>query len=661
MSIFNLHSEVIDDYRHFVRSFISVADERIRSFLDQALMEEQRLWPESLIQVSPSYERTATVDELARRGVLLEETAGIFRTPEGEPFHLYQHQVEALQKAKVPESYVVTSGTGSGKSLTYFLPIIDDLLRHPPTADRVAALVVYPMNALVNSQLQALEKLRESYERRTGVPFPVRFAKYTGETPEALRNQLRHRPPPILLTNYVMGELLLVRPDDQSFLDRAGGGLRFLVFDELHTYRGRQGADVAMLIRRIKERCAAPGLVCVGTSATMVANREVTSLERRSAVAEFASRLMGTSLSPDQIVEEMIETFTGGGAPSRDDLMAALSGHIPETLLEFRRNPLARWAEAEFGVEQDDEGRLRRRVPRTLSEAAERLAEETGSNAEHCESRLRELLIQGSRILREDGARAFAFKLHQFISQGRAIYATIEPAEHRELSLEGQIVGEGGVYSSRSNFAASAGRSTTTYWGAAREIAFALIPLGRSCWMKVHARDISCSLRPRTIGARTESPKNGAIKEAVLNPHGVIGFRSRSGLHPMGQGMNALMMGQRKCGFRPSSFRFAFHAENSTRPESENSQSSPRYQARLEAVRLQYWLPLFFEIRQETAEHVTNYSHSPTTARMPPFRLVTSTTSFMFRCCVAPSTRRSCGSVSSHSISWPMQRLVKQG
>jgi ATP-dependent helicase YprA (DUF1998 family) len=124
----------------------------------------------------------------------------------------------------------------------------------------VAALVVYPMNALVNSQLQALEKLKEDYERRTGQAFPVTFAKYTGETNETVREALRRHPPQILLTNYVMAELLLVRPEDQRFLDRAGGGLRFLVFDELHTYRGRQGADVAMLIRRLKERCAVPDL-----------------------------------------------------------------------------------------------------------------------------------------------------------------------------------------------------------------------------------------------------------------------------------------------------------------------------------------------------------------------------------------------------------------
>jgi ATP-dependent helicase YprA (DUF1998 family) len=213
MTIFNLHAAVLSDYRNLVRSFVTVADERIRTFLDQALVEEQRLWPEFLLQVSPSYVRSATVDELAVRGILHAETARIFRTAEGKPFHLYRHQVEALEKARAGESYVVTSGTGSGKSLTYFIPIVDSLLRGPPAGERVAALVVYPMNALVNSQLQALEKLREGYEHRTGRPFPVTFAKYTGETTEDTRNALRNRPPQILLTNYVMGELLLVRPE----------------------------------------------------------------------------------------------------------------------------------------------------------------------------------------------------------------------------------------------------------------------------------------------------------------------------------------------------------------------------------------------------------------------------------------------------------------
>jgi ATP-dependent helicase YprA (DUF1998 family) len=151
--------------------------------------------------------------------------------------------------------------------------------------------------------------LKEQYERRAGKSFPVTFAKYTGETRDTEREEMRLHPPQILLTNYVMAELLLVRPENQRFLDRAGGGLRFLVFDELHTYRGRQRADVAMLVRRLKERCAAPGLVHVGTSATMVAHPAASAEERRRAVAAFASRFFGHAFGAEQVIEETLRPF----------------------------------------------------------------------------------------------------------------------------------------------------------------------------------------------------------------------------------------------------------------------------------------------------------------------------------------------------------------
>jgi ATP-dependent helicase YprA (DUF1998 family) len=439
MSIFTLHSSVVEDYRDYVRSFFTVDDDRAREFIERELVQDARLWPEALLQVSPSYARIASVDALADRGVILPETAQIFRDDGGGPFYLYQHQVEAMDRAGRRESYVVTSGTGSGKSLTYFLPIIDAFLRQPTAPDRVAALVVYPMNALVNSQLEALKKLERGYERRTDRRFPISFAKYTADVQGDARREVQTRPPQILLTNYVMAELLLVRPDDQSLLPQAGpDGLRYLVFDELHTYRGRQGADVAMLIRRLKERSATPDVVCVGTSATMVASREATPLQRRETVAAFASQVFARSITENQVIEETLEPFTLGGTPSREELAASFTAPLPAALPEFRRHPLARWSEGEFGVEPEEGGRLRRRVPRTLTDAAARLTEATGAAPEVCQERLRELLTRGGELLRDDGGRAFAFKLHQFIGQGRAVYATLEPAATRQFSLEGQ-------------------------------------------------------------------------------------------------------------------------------------------------------------------------------------------------------------------------------
>ncbi|MGC8915769.1 MAG: DEAD/DEAH box helicase [Thermoanaerobaculum sp.] len=446
-TIFDLHSSVLADYRDFVRSFFTIADERARAFVDRALEEEAHLWPEPLVQLSPSYAPGPSVDELAREGRIADETARIFCRPDGTPFRLYRHQEEAIRKALAGESIVVTSGTGSGKSLCYFLPIVESLVRRPDTGERVAALVVYPMNALVNSQHQALVALKERYERALGRPFPVTFAKYTGETTDADREEMRRRPPQILLTNYVMAELLLVRPEDQRFLDRVGGGLRFLVFDELHTYRGRQGADVAMLVRRLKERCAADGLVHIGTSATMISRPQAGAQERRQAVADFATRFFGHPFGPEQVIEETLAPFTDGSLPSTDELRAALAAAPPPDLPGLRRHPVMRWLEYELGLEREADGSLRRRTPRSLSDVAQQLSEITGFEPEPCARYVRDLLVRGSALPSDAGTRAVAFKLHQFVAQGRTLYATLETRERREFSLSGQLqAGEGKLF-----------------------------------------------------------------------------------------------------------------------------------------------------------------------------------------------------------------------
>ncbi len=96
----------------------------------------------------------------------------------------------------------------------------------------------------------------------------MRFALYTGQEKGEEREAIRRNPPDILLTNYMMLELLLTRSEDRELV-RAAQGLQYLVFDELHTYRGRQGADVALLIRRCRLAFGGHDIICVGTSATM--------------------------------------------------------------------------------------------------------------------------------------------------------------------------------------------------------------------------------------------------------------------------------------------------------------------------------------------------------------------------------------------------------
>jgi len=130
----------------------------------------------------------------------------------------HRHQRDAIEAAASGGSYVLTTGTGSGKSLAYIVPIVDRVLRarEEDPGRKVRAIVVYPMNALANSQVNELSKfLRDGYgEGRE----PVTFARYTGQESQDDRKAIMSQPPDILLTNYVMLELMLTRPEERRGL-----------------------------------------------------------------------------------------------------------------------------------------------------------------------------------------------------------------------------------------------------------------------------------------------------------------------------------------------------------------------------------------------------------------------------------------------------------
>ena len=222
-----------------------------------------------------TFEPGGYIDDLVANGTLDPECAKVFRLKRpddtfGERLLLHRHQTDASEIAWRGESYVLTTGTGSGKSLAYFIPIVDDVLRRKRADDiskGITAIVVYPMNALCNSQREELERYLRLVYGEGGEP--VTFARYTGQESREEREWIAKSPPDILLTNYVMLKLVMTRfLDTDKAIREHAGGLRFLVLDELHTYRGRQGADVAMLVRRVRERFN-ERLLCIGTSATM--------------------------------------------------------------------------------------------------------------------------------------------------------------------------------------------------------------------------------------------------------------------------------------------------------------------------------------------------------------------------------------------------------
>jgi ATP-dependent helicase YprA (DUF1998 family) len=266
MNVFDLRKRVLDDYHRYVESFLNIRDGRIQEFVHNEL-ERGVLWPEALVQLSPSYEMGKSVSDLTDNGILHPLCKKIFQR-NGSPFKLYYHQEKAIYTAQKKQSYVLTTGTGSGKSLTYLIPIMDYVLKNNPEPEKVRALIVYPMNALINSQYEAIENLTNNLGDKKNT---IRFGRYTGQENADQREILQQHPPHILMTNYSMLELMLSRPKERVFLDRTLSNLEFLVLDELHTYSGRQGADVSMLTRRVRQRCGNDNLICIGTSATMVA------------------------------------------------------------------------------------------------------------------------------------------------------------------------------------------------------------------------------------------------------------------------------------------------------------------------------------------------------------------------------------------------------
>ena len=444
MDVFDLRKGLIDTYRDYATSFMRIRDGRIRTCVEKAL-DSGRLWPHPKVGLNPAFASGGTIDPLVGEGVLHPAASSIFRLRKsptdavGKPLSLYRHQTEAIRVAAEDRNYVLTTGTGSGKSLAYIIPIVDHVLR-TGSGSGVKAIVVYPMNALANSQMEELSKF---LDYGPWIDRPVTFERYTGQDDDETRERIRRHPPDILLTNYVMLELILTRHHDRRLVQGLGS-LRFLVLDELHSYRGRQGADVALLVRRLREASGSGALRCVGTSATL--STEGAYEERQERLAAVSSRLFGAEVGPGDVIGETLRRVTPDadtGNPGFIDVLTAavVQARPPDTFEDFVADPLSTWIETIFGVQFEDD-RLVRATPLAIegaTGAAARLAEITEVNEAVCEGVLRSYLLAGHEIgSPETGAPAFAFRLHQFISRGDTVYASPEPAADRYLTLAGQ-------------------------------------------------------------------------------------------------------------------------------------------------------------------------------------------------------------------------------
>lgn len=301
----------------------------IRATLGGYAVNNGALFSEPVLEAAPGYissgQKPADLTDLLHPD-LIESLTRCDDSDYRFTYPAYQHQVEAWKRLNPDErnSVLVSSGTGSGKTECFLVPMLNDLARESAKSGRlsgVRAIMLYPLNALIASQEKRLSQWTQRFDGR------IRFALYNGlmndrrqkdadraeaDVPNQIlyRNTLRKDPPPILVTNNTMLEYLTIRREDRGIVDASQGLLRWIVIDEAHSYVGSAAAELALLLRRVMQTfgVSAGDVRIVATSATIGSNSE----EDRRKLQTFLADIAG-------IEPEKAFVVTGASQPIKLD------------------------------------------------------------------------------------------------------------------------------------------------------------------------------------------------------------------------------------------------------------------------------------------------------------------------------------------------------
>ena len=262
-----------ENFSRFIRSTFDIRNEEYRTLFYQRLNDlESKLYKGPFLASSLPFEPSLSIQQLIENGEMNPSMSKLGGVDPNRPN--YDHQIKCFRRIKKGRNVVVTTGTGSGKTECFMLPIINTILDEKekcktsgvPYKKGIRAIFLFPMNALVYDQIDRLRTLLSDLD--------ITFGFYTGKTPEDndekekkkyvekygepsknelfTRKTMRSNPPDILFTNYSMLEYLLIRPIDYSLIsEEALSNWKFVVLDEAHTYRGALGIEITLLLRRL--------------------------------------------------------------------------------------------------------------------------------------------------------------------------------------------------------------------------------------------------------------------------------------------------------------------------------------------------------------------------------------------------------------------------
>lgn len=304
-------------YINYLSTTFEFENKNIMNEFIKELNKKDFLVKGPILEITPTFKKGKSLLELLDEGIISKEFKNLKNFSLQRP--LYLHQEKAIKKVLNNRNIIVSTGTGSGKTESFLIPILNYLLIEKENGilnAGVRALILYPMNALASDQLKRLRNILEDEPSIT-------FGAYTGETPEyykdALikyketygreplinelisREQMKKNPPNILITNYSMLEYLMLRPEDNTlFSGKFGESWKYIVIDEAHMYSGAKGIEICMLLRRLQVEInkLENGINFILTSA---------SLGRGKAdypeIAKFAEKLCSSPFAENDIIE----------------------------------------------------------------------------------------------------------------------------------------------------------------------------------------------------------------------------------------------------------------------------------------------------------------------------------------------------------------------
>lgn len=294
-----LAREIRTGLRHFLVTGFEPSDARFAGLVSRFAEDESRWMKGPFVQIGLPF----------RKGSTGRDFFAGFQTK--YPGFVHQENAwERLSSLRAPKSTLIATGTGSGKTEGFLYPLLDYCAREAKKGNRgIKALIIYPMNALASDQARRIASTiagTEAFKHlRVGLYVGGKSGRgqMTMTSQEVItdRNSLRAEPPDILLTNYKMLDYLLIRPKDRALWEKNEvNTLKYIVVDELHTFDGAQGTDLAILLRRLKARLKSPAdsVIHVGTSATLGGGTDTAPLR------EYARQIFGTEFGPDSVVTE---------------------------------------------------------------------------------------------------------------------------------------------------------------------------------------------------------------------------------------------------------------------------------------------------------------------------------------------------------------------